>query len=89
MQLLTMLTSATLNDFNISLSVISPDTDASGSCVRLQDTGQVRSSLRQVINIELTGSPCASRAHSLELMMAIQFSTGTHLEQLTNCLQRL
>ena len=57
-----MLTSATLKDLNISLSIISPDTDASGSCVRLHDTGQVRSSSRQVINIELTGSPCASQA---------------------------
>ena len=60
MQLQTMFTSATLKDFKISLSVISPDTDASGSCVRLQDTGQVRSSSRQVSKIELTGSPCAS-----------------------------
>ena len=70
MQLLTMHTSATLKDFNISLSVISLDTDASGTCVQQQDTGQVRSSSHQVINIDLTGSPCASRAHSLELMIA-------------------
>ncbi len=70
MHLLPMLTSATLKDFKLSLSVISPDTDASGSCVRLQDMGKVRSSSSQVIKIELTGSPCASQAHSLELMIA-------------------
>ena len=60
MQLSTMFTSATIKDFKISLLVINPDTDASGNCVRLQDMGQVRSSARQVIEIELTGSPCAS-----------------------------
>ncbi len=70
MQVSTMLTSATLKDVKISLSVISPDTDASERCGWLQDMGQVISSSRQVINIELTGSPCASRAHSLELMIA-------------------
>ncbi len=70
MQLLKMFTSATLNDFKISLSVISLDTDASGNCVQLQDMGQIRSSSRQVINIELTGPPCASQAHLSELMIA-------------------
>ena len=42
-----MFTSATLKDFNISLPVISPDTDASGKFVQLQDTGKVISSSHQ------------------------------------------
>ena len=75
MQLLKMFTFATAKDFKISLSIIGPDTDASGICACIQDTGQIKTYLSQTLNTIFTGSPCASLAHSLELMIEIQFST--------------
>ena len=72
-------------DSTISLSIISLDTNVSRIWACLQDR-QVKTYPSWTIDSTITCSPCASLAHSLELLLGIQFSTWTHLEQSTSCL---
>ena len=72
MQLLKMFTSATTKNFKINLLFISLVL-AHPNSVHVNKFWEGQDLIKKVIDI--TGSPWASLAHSLELMIAILFST--------------